>query len=285
MEIRNDSIKQQNKLYDIKFAEVELIRKNNLFTLYIKKNKVNEYIDTVYILNDNMFYVHDSNENKWIAYKRIDNVLIELYRSVYLILLYPKLIIEYFQSVSYIHQAGLDYDNNIKPKSLLFVGEDFKISNGQLIVGNSSQLRVFRYVLKEDRYYTNIIQSNQNKIETKKNKIYFDNTGCLEIYSKRKNELLYNCNKFYKIYPYLYCLKTDDDKYIIYDVERAEEIFRGGALTYIEQFITLVSYNRNEIFVVDREKKLIRIYNWEKYRKGDTKEYISDLKIKKFGGE
>lgn len=282
--IRTDSIRQQNRLYDIKFAEVELIRSNNMFTLFINKKKINEFISLVYILNDNNFFVYDCNDSKWIGYKRMENNLLEIYRSKYLILLYPKLIIEYYQSVCYIHQACLDYDNNIKPKSLLFVGEDFKISDGYLIVGNAKQMRAFRYNIKTDEYSTNIARLEKNLLETKKNKIYFDNMGSMEIYSKRKGKenLLYESPKYYKIFTNLYCMKINESKYIMYDIERAEEVFIGNTFGYIEQFITLVNHNRNEIFVVDREKKTIRVYKWDKYQKGETKEYIQTIKYNKF---
>jgi hypothetical protein len=283
-DIQSLSMNSQNELYDVKFADVELIRKNGVFTLYIKRNKILDYIDNIFVINDNMFHVHNTTENKWVSYRRVDGDLVELYRSVYMIILYPKLIIEYYLTNTYVYQAGLDYDNNIKTKSLLFVGDNFKIDGGFLSVGNRKQMRSFKYNLKNDDHFTKIIQHKDNTVETKKNKLFFDNTGRLEIYSKKKNELLYNCNKFYKIYQHLYCIKTEDDKYILYDIERGDEIFTGGSLSYIEQFVTLISYNRNEILIIDREKKSIKIFNYDKYKKGETKEYIENINIKKFGG-
>lgn len=285
MAIRTESLRCQNKQFDIKFSDVQLIRENSYFVLYINRQKINEYISWVYILNDDNFYIFDSNQSKWIAYKRIDGKLTEIYRSIYLILLYPKLIIEYYQSVLYVHSAGLDYDNNIKPRSLLFVGQDFKIQKGKLVVSNKDQMRVFRYNLKDDTHQTNIIQSSDSTIETKKNRICFDKIGSVEIYSKKKDVLLYNCNKFYKVFPTLYCLKNKDSNYTMYDIERGEEVFTGSALSYIEQFITLVNHNTDEIFVIDREKKTIRVYSWKKYQKGETKQFLLNYNFKKYGGE
>jgi hypothetical protein len=68
----------------------------------------------------------------------------------------------------------------------------------------------------------------------------------------------------------------------MYDINKGTEIFEGSDLTYIEQLVTSYNNKTNEIIVIDRNVRTIKIFNYDKYKVGDTKHYIKEIKTKQY---
>jgi len=282
MKINQETFKSQNRIDNISIGNLILNRDNTDFYRLISNGSVvMDFIKYIYQINNSQFFVFNQDINRWICYKQLTNNQKEfdkLYESDYLILLYPNLILKLNSDNNfYIYSGGFDYNDNLVDKSLLFIADNFKLSNGFLIATNTSQLRLFRFDIKKMIFTSEVMKTGKNEKQTTKCKLYYDNIGGLEIYDTTvKKRLLFSVNKFYKILPNLYVLK-DKDKYIVYDIDQKKNLFAGSVISYIDNYITIVNYNQNEIIVFDRKLQTIKIYTWEKYKKGETKEFLKVL--------
>lgn len=162
-------------------------------------------------------------------------------------------------------------DTEIVFSKTIGTGNDFIISHKGLtksdksviIIGNKMINRKTMYNFENGECSTYVNKGN-NKIETPTIVLYYDAIGGADIYDK-KGKLVLAVNKYYILMKYLIAYKKGD-RYEVLDIKHNKIMFTGNIFSEQKQKKYCIDKKKNEIFVVNYQRKSIDIFKYDTYK-------------------